>query len=107
MGRVVRPEWMMAVVIVRAETEPKIPMHIAAEAAEWIARLHGPARTRQMERACLEWQSRSEAHRIAFERCTETWDEVRSLSSSGACNTPAASVASVGELLRKWTGGAR
>lgn len=49
---------------------------IAAEAAVWIARLHGPDRSSQMERECLAWQARSEAHRVAFERCTDTWQDV-------------------------------
>lgn len=49
---------------------------IAAEAAVWIARLHGPDRSIQMERECLAWQARSEAHRVAFERCTDTWQDV-------------------------------
>lgn len=49
---------------------------IAAEAAVWVARLHGPERSRQMERECLAWQGRSAAHRLAFERCTDTWQEV-------------------------------
>ena len=54
----------------------KVTPAIAAEAAVWIARLHGPDRSRQMERECLEWQARSEAHRVAFERCTDTWQDV-------------------------------
>ena len=49
---------------------------IAAEAAVWVARLHGPDRSPRMERDCVEWQSRSPAHRIAFERCTEVWQQV-------------------------------
>ena len=49
---------------------------IAAEAATWVARLHGPGRTRQMERDCLAWQARSAEHRLAFERCTDVWQEV-------------------------------
>lgn len=48
---------------------------IAAEAAVWVARLHGPDRSRRMERECLGWQARSEAHRLAFERCTDTWQD--------------------------------
>ena len=51
---------------------------IAAEAAVWIARLHGPDRSSQMERECLAWQARSEAHSVAFERCTDTWQDVAS-----------------------------
>lgn len=49
---------------------------IAAEAAVWIARLHGPDRSVRMERECLDWQKRSAAHRLAFERCTDTWEDV-------------------------------
>lgn len=49
---------------------------IAAEAAVWVARLHGPERSSQMERECGPWQARSEAHRVAFERCTDTWQDV-------------------------------
>lgn len=49
---------------------------IAAEAAVWIARLHGPDRSSQMEGECLAWQARSEVHRVAFERCTDTWQDV-------------------------------
>lgn len=58
------------------ESSPVVTPEIAAEAAVWIARLHGPDRSRRMERECLEWQSRSAAHRLAFERCTETWQDV-------------------------------
>ncbi|MBT9491825.1 MAG: FecR domain-containing protein [Paucibacter sp.] len=49
---------------------------IAAEAAVWIARLHGPDRSPLMERECLAWQTRSAAHRLAFERCTDVWEAV-------------------------------
>ncbi|MBE0546690.1 MAG: FecR domain-containing protein [Rubrivivax sp.] len=49
---------------------------IAAEAAVWVTRLHGPQRTRQMEQECLAWQQRSAAHREAFECCTDVWEGV-------------------------------
>lgn len=49
---------------------------IAAEAAVWIARLHGPDRSKRMERDCLAWQAKSPAHRLAFERCTDLWMDV-------------------------------
>lgn len=49
---------------------------IAAEAAVWVARLHGPDRSRAMERECLAWQARSDTHRLAFERCTDAWLDV-------------------------------
>lgn len=70
---------------------PRVTPQIAAEAAAWVARLHGPERTRQTELACLAWQARSAAHRHAFERCTETWMEVpnaaRAIGLTGALDT--------------------
>ena len=54
----------------------RLTPEIAAEASVWIARLHGPDRSLQMERECLAWQARSAAHRLAFERCTEVWEGV-------------------------------
>lgn len=63
---------------------PKVSREIAAEAAVWVARLHGPGRTRAMERECLAWQARSPAHRHAFERCTETWLDVPGVTVAGA-----------------------
>lgn len=54
----------------------RVTPEIAAEASVWIARLHGPDRSLQMERECLAWQARSAAHRLAFERCTEVWEGV-------------------------------
>jgi transmembrane sensor len=53
---------------------------IAAEAAVWVARLHGPERSPALERDCLAWQARSQAHRLAFERCTDTWQSVGAVS---------------------------
>lgn len=58
---------------------PQVPQDIAAEAAVWLARLHGPGNSRAMQRACLAWQARSAAHRLAFERCTDTWQDVAGL----------------------------
>lgn len=49
---------------------------IAAEAAVWVARLHGPDRSRAMEQECQTWQRSSAAHRLAFERCTDVWQTV-------------------------------
>ncbi len=63
---------------------PRVTRDIAAEAAVWVARLHGPRRTRAMERECLAWQARSNAHRHAFERCTETWMDVPSVTVAAA-----------------------
>lgn len=59
-----------------ARDEPRVTQAIAAEAAVWLARLHGPGRSRAMELECLAWQAQSVAHRLAFERSTETWQDV-------------------------------
>lgn len=73
-----------------ASPTPAVPIQIAAEAAVWVSRLHGPQRSAQMERECREWQSRSDAHRLAFERCTATWEDVRGVSLSTAYATATA-----------------
>lgn len=67
-----------------ADAPPAVTREIAAEAAVWVAWLHGPSRSRAMERECLAWQARSPAHRHAFERCTETWMDVPSVTVAGA-----------------------
>ncbi|MBV8037416.1 FecR domain-containing protein [Roseateles sp.] len=58
---------------------PEVTRKVAAEAAVWIARLHGPDRTRAMELECLAWQALSAEHRLAFERCSDTWQDVAGL----------------------------
>jgi transmembrane sensor len=61
------------------EGPPLVPKDVAAEAAVWITRLHGGQRSPQMEQECRAWQARSAAHRLAFERCTDTWQDVARL----------------------------
>ena len=58
------------------DAAPVVTPQIAAEAAVWIARLHGPSRSPKMERDFREWQARSAAHRLAFERSTDIWEAV-------------------------------
>lgn len=45
---------------------------IAAEAAVWVARLHGPERSSRIEREGLARQTRSTVRCVAFARCTDT-----------------------------------
>lgn len=81
---------------------------IAAEAAVWIARLHGPDRSVQMERECLAWQGRSDMHRLAFERCTEVWEAVPGLTLADAFSAGSRELgepASVGRPRGKWAWG--
>ena len=67
---------------------------IAAEAAVWVARLHGPDRSLRMERECLDWQARSAAHRLAFERCTDTWQDVAGVTLSAYASAASPGAAS-------------
>ncbi|MFG6429803.1 FecR family protein [Roseateles sp. LYH14W] len=67
-----------------------VPKDVAAEAAVWITRLHGGHRTPQMEQECRAWQARSAAHRLAFERCTDTWQDVASLTLADYASATAA-----------------
>ncbi|MCX2865379.1 FecR domain-containing protein [Paucibacter sp. PLA-PC-4] len=64
---------------------------IAAEAAVWIARLHGPDRSNHMERECRAWQARSPAHRLAFERGTDLWMEAAGVDRAAVARAAAAS----------------
>lgn len=60
----------------------RVSRDIAAEAAVWVARLHGPDRSRAMEQEFQTWQRSSAAHRLAFERCTDVWQTVPGISVS-------------------------
>jgi len=62
--------------VLETRAPARVTPEIAAEAAVWVTRLHGPQRCRQMEEECLAWQQRSAAHQEAFERCTDTWEGV-------------------------------
>jgi transmembrane sensor len=64
----------------------RVPMNpqIAAEAAAWIAHMHGPNRTEETERDLLKWQALSSVHREAFEWCTDVWQDVARISNASA-----------------------
>lgn len=59
----------------------------AAEAAVWVARLHGPSRSAAMEQEFRAWLGASDEHRQAFERCTEVWQQVPRLTLANAFGT--------------------
>jgi transmembrane sensor len=46
-----------------------------AEAAAWIARLHGEDRTQKVEAGFKQWLAADPAHRIAFEMANDIWAE--------------------------------
>lgn len=61
-----------------------VTRQIASEAAVWVARLHGPDRSPRMERECIAWQAKSGAHRLAFEKTTDIWQDVARVTVSDA-----------------------
>jgi transmembrane sensor len=85
--------------------EPLVTREIAAEAAVWIARLHGPERSKHMERECRSWQAKSAAHRLAFERGTDLWMEAAGVNRAAVARAAAASapeVAGRAGRLKPW-----
>ncbi|MFG6490046.1 FecR family protein [Roseateles sp. BYS78W] len=54
----------------------KVTPEIAAEAAAWIASLHGPDRSQEMEEDFRAWQALSPSHREAFEKMTDIWQAI-------------------------------
>lgn len=57
---------------------------VAAEAAIWLARLHGPGRTPELEEEFREWLTKDPANAAAFERSTAVWDSVEGISAAVA-----------------------
>lgn len=52
-----------------------ISRRVRAEAAAWIARLHGPQRTRETEDGLRRWLAEDPKHAIEFEQATDVWDD--------------------------------
>lgn len=52
---------------------------IRAEAASWVARLHGPDRDAELEAGLKRWLTKDPAHARAFEFATEVWQETGDL----------------------------
>jgi transmembrane sensor len=48
---------------------------VRAEAAAWVARLHGPNRTREVEAGFRQWLSEVPERVVAFEFMTDTWEK--------------------------------
>ena len=46
-----------------------------ADAAVWVARLHGPNRTKEVEAGLRRWLADDPQHPVAFEMLTETWEK--------------------------------
>lgn len=52
---------------------------VSAEAAAWIARLHGPDRTPELETGLRLWLAEDTRHRETFERMTQSWDDATAI----------------------------
>jgi transmembrane sensor len=48
---------------------------LRAQAAAWVARLHGPNRTDEVEAGLRRWLAESPEHAAAFELLTDTWEK--------------------------------
>ncbi len=55
------------------------PKLIRAEAASWVARLHGPDRNAEVESGLKRWLAEDPAHATAFEAATDVWQETADL----------------------------
>lgn len=58
---------------------PSVPASVIAEAAAWLAVLHGPGRTSAAERGFFKWLEASPDHARAFEQATGVWEDSRNL----------------------------
>src|SRR5258706_11250222 len=68
--------------------DTRVPSAAAcADAAAWIARLHGEARTAKVEAGFQRWLAASAEHRAAFEMANDIWVGVERLPKSPAPRT--------------------
>lgn len=65
--------------LANSNAEPEVTAELIAEAAAWLAVLHGPNRTAATERGFAQWMKRSASHARAFEEATGIWEEARNL----------------------------
>lgn len=56
---------------------------LRAEASAWIAKLHGPERSPELEEDFRAWLNADPEHANAFEHITEIWDSLASVSVGG------------------------
>jgi transmembrane sensor len=58
---------------------PRPSAAIRAEAAAWVARLHGPQRNAEVEAGLRRWLAETPAHAAAFELVSDAWEKSASL----------------------------
>jgi transmembrane sensor len=65
------------------QTLPLAPRSMRAEAAAWIAKLHGPERSAELEADFKAWLRADPQHAKAFENITDVWDSLGSVNVGG------------------------
>jgi transmembrane sensor len=66
------------------QRNPSAPRRAArAEAAAWVARIHGPSRTPALEAAFKKWLAESADNAREFENVTEVWDAAKLVRTGG------------------------
>lgn len=55
-------------------SQPPMPATVRAEAAAWVARLHGASQSHELQAGLRRWLAADPAHARAFELATEAWD---------------------------------
>jgi transmembrane sensor len=68
----------------------------------WVARLHGPDRSPQMETHFRRWLAQSAAHRLAFERCTDAWEAVPGITVADAFKAGASLAVEAAIARERW-----
>lgn len=58
----------------------RVSASVQAQAAAWIARLHGPNRTKEVEEGLRRWLAEESEHAEAFELLTDLWEKAAYLS---------------------------
>lgn len=54
--------------------QDEVSAAVRAQAAAWVARLHGPNRSKEVEAGLRRWLADDPRHPVAFELLTDTWD---------------------------------
>jgi transmembrane sensor len=78
-----------------------------AEASAWIAKLHGPERTPELEEDVIAWLRADPRHARAFEHATEVWNALGNLSPGGVTRLAAAESAAFTRVPRAARGSRR
>ncbi|MBL8270618.1 FecR family protein [Steroidobacter sp.] len=82
------------------QSEPNAERLVQAEAAAWLAKLHGPERSAELEADFRAWLSSSPRSAAAFEHITEIWDSLGTVDLGGVPRMAKTSVRSPAPVSR-------